>query len=116
MAFGQHFITPTVLDTASDPDDTSIFAAQGAGQVAYIRWLMITVETPQSGSKIVIENGAGGAGVIAVASTATDTFLFSFPHEYDGPKFSANTAINATIEGATGVVATVSGQVYVRSE
>ena len=72
MAFGQHFITPTVLDTASDPDDTSIFAAQGAGQVAYIRWLMITVETPQSGSKIVIENGAGGAGVVITKQPAVN--------------------------------------------
>lgn len=114
MALGRFFITGTVLDTASDPDDTELFAAPGTNQAIYIKWILITVVTPKASSSISIEDGAGGTKLIVVGSTADDnpTHYVDFPGE--GLKLSKNTALNATIEGATGVVANVSTEIEVK--
>lgn len=110
------FQIDVTLDTATDPDDTEIFAAPGAGLTAYVQWLNVIVITPQASSSINIEDGAGGTVKFGGPSAAAGTTQYRFvylPEDW-GLGFTANTAINATIAGATGVVARCVGEVIVR--
>lgn len=112
MALATHHFKGTLLDTASDPDDTTLLAAQGADQVIWLRWIAITVATVQASSSIALEDGVGGAEVVRQLSTVAGTFIFKFPDE--GLPLTTNTLLNATIAGATGVVARVYGRADVR--
>jgi hypothetical protein len=113
MAIGTHDIPLTLLDTASNPDDTTLLAAQGAGEVGYLQWITFNITVPQASSRIVIEDGVGGNVILAVLSTAVGTQHFNFSHG-DGLKTTAATLLNASIIGATGVVVTVQGQIRFR--
>lgn len=118
MALGRFYFTGTNLDSSSDPDDTTLFAAPGAGQTAYVQWVLITVTTPQASSVITLENGVGGDALIRVNTTSSDdpTHYVDFRggKGSDGLQLSANTALNAEVSGATGVVAEISGEVVVK--
>lgn len=117
MARGRFFVTGTVLDTASDPDDTEIAAAPGAGEQIYLQWLTLTIVTGQASSTISLEAGAGGTALLHHLSTATDvgSYHYNFAeHGADGLALGENVALNATIDGATGVVANVSCEYVVR--
>ena len=117
MPAGKYRIA-SLLDTASDPDDTTLLAAPGVGLTSYIQWLNVVVTTEQASSSINIEDGVGGSVLMGGASTAAGTTQYRFVYNDDdwGLPLTANTLINATIAGATGVVARVYGEVVVRGD
>jgi hypothetical protein len=112
VGVGVHNIQGVLLDTASDPDDTTLLTAPGARMRGWVKWMMVSVTTVQASSYIAIEDGVGGNEVLRQASTAAGTFMHEFPGE--GIPLSTATLLNATIVGATGVVARVHGEVEVR--
>lgn len=115
MALGRFQIN-SVLDTASNPDDTVLLAAPGANQAIYIQWLDVVVTTAEAATVVAIEDGAGGTRLASAASTAVGTqTLVSAPQPGNsGLKLTDNTALNATTEGGTSVAANVVGEVVVR--
>lgn len=115
MARGRYQINST-LDTASDPDDTTLLAAPGAGETIYLKWAHIVIVTPQASSTISLEDGAGGSVLCHQASTSAGTtqYFFAADDADEGLRLTANTALNGTIAGATGVVARVVGEAEVR--
>ena len=114
MALGIHHVQRLVPDTASNPDDTTVFAASGTNQRAYIQWVSVTVTTVQASSVIQLEDGVGGAVVFHVDSTKAGTTKQVF--EGEGLRLSKNTLLNCTIVGATGGVATVDAEIRVRGQ
>lgn len=115
MPAGKHQIN-VLLDTATDPDDTTLFADPGDGFTTYIQWLNVVVVTPQAGSSINIEDGVGGSVLMGNPSTSAGTTQYRYVYNPDdwGLAMTASTLLNATIAGATGVVARVYGEVIVR--
>ena len=115
MALGRHQINVT-LDTASDPDDTTLLAAPGVHQAIYLLWAHVIVTTLQASSTISLEDGVGGSVLLHQASIAIGTTIYDYRSETnkDGLKLTDNTLLNATIDGATGVVARIVGEVEVK--
>lgn len=115
MALGRHQINVT-LDTASDPDDTVLLAAQGVHSAIYLLWMHVIVTTLQASSTITLEDGVGGNVLMHQTSTGIGTTTYNYVayKGADGLKLSDNTALNATIAGATGVVARIVGETEVR--
>ena len=116
MALGRHYIGPITLDSASDPDDTTILAAQGAAQRGYIKQLVVVVTGEVASTTITFEDGVGGTPIAApVSSAATGTtVVYQFKDDEEGIRLSPNAILNATIAGDTGVTATVQAVIDVR--
>lgn len=117
MALGRFQINST-LDTATDPDDTTLLAAPGANQVIYVQWLAIIVISGQANGLVNIEDGVGGDVIGHADATSSDQVVrmlrFASHPDDEGLALTANTALNATVEGATGVTARVVGECVVR--
>lgn len=115
MALGRFHINVD-LDTASDPDDTTLLAAPGAGQTIYIQWLTIITTTAQASTTIQIEDGVGGDVLDIFASTAVGATTQSYANtdKDEGLQMTANTLLNATTIGGTTLAGRVIGEVVVR--
>lgn len=115
MALGKFRINAD-LDTASDPDDTTLLAAPGKRQTIYILWIHVVVTTLQASSTITLEDGVGGGLLLHQTSTAigTTTYNYAANKGADGLRLTDNTLLNATIAGATGVGAKIIGEAEVR--
>ncbi len=105
MAIGI-FKAQVVLDTASDPDDTVVIAAPGASQTIHIFWMMIAISVGQTGARIDMEDGLAGTIIVSVPAENVNTHFFRLPRDSKLLDLSSNTLLNASIVGATGVVAT----------
>lgn len=106
----------TLVDSATDPDDTEVLAAPGAGFTNWIQWLYIIIITPQASSQVNVEDGAGG-DVLAgrpASGALTQDFRYVYNDTDWGLPQTANTALNVEVSGATGVVARIVGEVIVR--
>lgn len=97
--------TFSLLDTASDPDDTTLIAAPGASTKINLIRALIMVTVPQSGAEIILEDGVGGAILGAANAAIGGTTVVDYG--MNGRVLTAATLLNATIAGATGVVAGV---------
>lgn len=115
MSLGRFQINET-LDTASDPDDTTLLAAPGARETIYLLWLHVIVTTVQASSFITIEDGVGGSVLLHQLSSVAGTTTYNYVAEKgaDGIRLTTNTLLNATITGATGVVARIIGEAEVK--
>ncbi len=94
-----------LLDTASDPDDTTIVAAPGVALKINLIRALIFVTVEQTGSTIILEDGAGGAILGAANAASSGTTVIDYAQ--NGRLLTANTLLNATIVGATGVISAV---------
>lgn len=112
MALGRFSFSGTTIDTSSDPDDTTLVAAPGRGQRIYLKWISVAVTTSASSTDLILEDGVGGSVLLKFDGAAEGTQKEHFSG--DGLRLTANTLLNLTNQGATGAVATASGEVVVR--
>lgn len=118
MALGRfHFAV--ALDSSTDPDDTTILAAPssnaGKPERIYVLWANLNVSTLQASATVALEDGAGGTVLgVADGSAAGTIELIGRANGDEGLALSENTALNATVAGATGLVGTVTGEAVVR--
>lgn len=88
------------LDTASDPDDTEIVAAPGAAMRIKLLQAVINVFSAKTSAEVALEDGAGGSVLGAGDGATSGSTMIDYGEE--GVLLTANTALNATVEGATG--------------
>jgi hypothetical protein len=103
------------LDTASDPDDTTLLAAPDPAAAIYIEWLDIIVTTDEVATEIRIEDGVDGDVLAMTPSTVVGTFhVVEKQVGSDGIKLTDATLLNATSIGGTTVAARAVGECRVR--
>lgn len=80
--------------------DATIVAAQGAGKKLFLLRgvICITVAATGGGGLCAIEDGLNGTRLIDVPAAAVGFFPFNFGEE--GIPLTANTLLNATVDGA----------------
>lgn len=93
------------LASSTDPDDATVVAAPGSDERIYVHWVAVSVSTGQTSAVVSLEDGAGGGKLVSVDASSPGTGHFEFPVR--GLQLSENTLLNATVEGATGVVGRV---------
>ena len=115
MALGKFQIN-VALDTATDPDDTTLLAAPESDETIYIQWLAIIVTTLEAATTINIEDGVGGDVVASIASTALGTTVLEYANgpKSDGLRMTSGTLLNATTAGGTSLGGRVVGECIVR--
>lgn len=114
MALGRHKIKVD-LDTASDPDDTTLLVAQGEGETVYLMWVDVIITTLEASTRVVLEDGVGGDEVLVASAVAVGTqqFRWNAPGQ-DGLPLTAETLLNATTIGGTALAGRIVGEVEVR--
>lgn len=80
--------------------DKTVIAAPGAGKVIRVQrvTICVTVAATGAGGEVAIEDGAGGTRFIEVDADAVGVYNFDFGEM--GYPLSANTLLNATVDGA----------------
>ena len=84
--------------------DTAVAAAPGAGQAIHVIWIGISVLTGGTGSRLIVEDGAGGNVLARMATTSADAELFrnyaTGIRLLPGRQLSDNTALNIETTGS----------------
>lgn len=99
--------------TISTNTDTSLVAAPGVGERIHVLWLTITTSVAGTTSRVLVEDGVGGA-VIARFPTVTADAMLNINYstglrQFPGKPLSENTALN--VETSGGVAATINYEV-----
>ncbi len=98
-------ITSYVIVTGTDKPvngavDKTIIAAQGAGKKLYLlkAHVTVTVVATGGGGEVALEDGANGTRIFEADADALGHFALDFGE--DGYPLTANTLLNATVDGA----------------
>lgn len=80
--------------------DKTIIAAQGIGKKLYLLrgFIAVTVAAVGGSGEVALEDGAGGTRLIELDADAVGFVSFDFGDE--GIPLTANTILNATVDGA----------------
>jgi hypothetical protein len=94
-----------LLDTASNPDDTTIIAAPEAGTAIIVFRVLIIVMTPVASTWIGVEDGVGGELIAGGNGALGGTYVTDYGDL--GRRCTVAGLLNGTQGGATGAIAAV---------
>lgn len=98
-----------VILTATNPDDTTLVAAPGAGRSIRLRWVHIGCTTAVAATSVTLEDGVGGDQLCSASTAVVGGTMIRFAgtdkQGRSHATLSANTLLNATSLGDTGAVA-----------